>query len=402
MPTAASSSLLIPTPPATRSAFIESARRSKKSAGLYVNTAENTGVPTGLKVMLREIAERAGVSRMAVSLALRGKRGVSEETRKKVLAVAKQVGYEPDPEVARLLSHIRAKKSIHAKACLALLTSGTTPQDWKRYLTERKYVEGAHARAKEYGFYIEQFWMNEPGLTLSRLGNIIWNRGIEGVIIAPLQSRLSGKMSRSIRLDFSLFSAVEISETVDWPDLDRAVHDQYTSMLKALEELSALNYRKIGLVLEEALDLRVNGKWTAAYLRYRNQRGARRLTPPLILHSPRQPAFDRWFDRNRPDAIVSVDCFGLRFITQRGLHVPGEIGYASLDVDGEAKEFPNVSGIDQNSEIVGAAAVDMLVAAINRGQRGIPAHPLRTEVEGSWRQGKSTAKRRNAPTRLLE
>ena len=87
-------------------------------------------------------------------------------------------------------------------------------------------------------------------------------------------------MARSIRLDFNLFSAVEISETVEWPYLDRAVHDQYTSMLRALDQLSSLNYKIIGLVLEEALDLRVNGKWTAAYLRYRNQ-WAPRDYPPL-------------------------------------------------------------------------------------------------------------------------
>ncbi len=351
---------------------------------------------TKFRVVLREIADKTGISRMAVSLALRGKSGVSAATRKKVLKIAKELGYEPDPDVARLLSHIRFKNPISTKACLALLTSGATSQDWKLYPTERKYVEGTHARAKEYGYHIEEFWINEPGMTLSRLGNIIWSRGIEGVIIAPLQSKLSEKAPRSIRLDFNLFSAAEISETVEWPDLDRAVHDQYTSMLKALDELSNLNYKTIGLVLEEALDLRVNGKWTAAYLRYRNQWGAKRLPPPLILPYPRQPAFNRWFDRYRPEAIISVDRFGLHLLIKRGLNIPGEVGYASLDVDGDANEYPDMSGIDQNSEIVGAAAVDMLVAAINRGQRGIPVHPLRTEVEGSWKPGKSTVKKRNA------
>jgi len=262
-------------------------------------------------------------------------------------------------------------------------------------LTERKYVEGAHARAKEYGYHIEEFWINETGMTLSRLSNIIWSRGIEGVVIAPLQSKLSEKAPRSIRLDYNLFSAVEISETVEWPDLDRAVHDQYTSMLKALDELSSLNYKIIGLVLEEALDLRVNGKWTAAYLRYRNRWGAKRLPPPLILDLPRQSAFDRWFDRYRPNAIVSVDRFGLHLLIERGLDVPGDLGYASLDVDGDADVYPDVSGIDQNSEIVGAAAVDMLVAAIHRGHRGTPSHPVRVEVEGSWKPGKSTTRKSN-------
>jgi len=353
-------------------------------------------VATEFKVLLREIAQKTGVSRMAVSLALRGKSGVSTATRKKVLKVAKQLGYEPDPEVARLLSHIRAKKPIDTKACLALLTSGATASEWKRFPTERKYVEGAQARAREYGYHVEEFWQDEPGMTPARLGKIIWSRGIEGVIIAPLQGRLSDKISRTVQLDFNLFSAVEISETVEWPDLDRAVHDQYTSMLKVLGELTSLGYRKAGLVLEQALDLRVNGKWTAAYLQYQHGTGTKQFPPPLILASAEQPAFDRWFDRYRPDVIVSVDQFGLGLLKKRNLKIPGAVGYASLDVDGEAIEYPDVSGIDQNSATVGAAAVDMLVAAIHRGQRGIPVHPLRTEVEGSWRPGKSTVKKRNA------
>jgi LacI family transcriptional regulator len=348
------------------------------------------------RVMLREIAEKTGVSRMAVSLALRGKSGVSEATRKKVLTIARQLGYEPDPEVARLLSHIRAKKPADTKACLALLTSGATAKEWKRFPTERKYVEGARSRAKEYGYHVEEFWQDEPGMTPARLGKIIWSRGIEGVIIAPLQGRLSDKTTRTIQLDFSLFSAVEISETVEWPDLDRAVHDQYTSMLKVLGELTGLGYRKAGLVLEEALDLRVNGKWTAAYLQYQHGTGSKRFPPPLILASAKQSAFDRWFDRFRPDVIVSVDRFGLGLLKGRNLKIPGDVGYASLDVDGEATEYPDVSGIDQNSPTVGAAAVDMLVAAIHRGQRGIPTHALRTEVEGSWRPGKSTLKKCSA------
>ncbi len=343
---------------------------------------------------LREIAAKTGVTRMAVSLALRGKAGVSAATRRKVMAAAKRLGYEPDPEVAKLLAHIRRKTPAATKACLALLTSGSTPEAWKNYVTERKYVEGARARALEYGYRVDEFWMNQPGMTMSRLGNIIWSRGIEGVIIAPLQEKISGKGSRSIDLDFSLFSSVEISETVERPDLDRSNHDQYTSMLKVLAALADLNYRTVGLVLEDALDLRVNGKWSGAYLYYRQRHGVRSMPPPLIMTSENQKTFDAWFDRHRPDAIVSVDRFGLRLLKSRGLMIPRDVGYASLDLDGDATDYPGMSGIDQNSSMVGAAAVDMLVAAIQRGQRGIPAQPLRTEIEGAWTPGNTTARRR--------
>jgi LacI family transcriptional regulator len=351
------------------------------------------------KTTLRKIADKTGITRMAVSLALRGKAGVSDATREKVLKAAEELGYEPDPEVARLMARIRANAPSNTKACLALLTSGTAADDWNLSVTERKYVEGVKSRAKEYGYRIEPFWINAPGMTAERLGNIIWSRGIDGLIVAPLQGRLSAKESRSIQFDFSRFSVVEISETVEEPDLNRAIHDQYTSMLRLLHELSSLNYRRIGLVLEEALDLRVNGKWTAAYLQYCFRQGKKQMPPPLILPAPDQSVFNQWFDQYHPDVIVSVDRFGLHLVENRGLKIPAEVGYASLDLDGDAPEHLTISGIDQNSSQVGAAAVDMLVAAMQRGQRGTPAYRLHTQVEGTWVLGKSTVRQPKASSK---
>jgi len=163
------------------------------------------------KVTLREIAEEAGVSRMAVSLSLRGKSGVSEKTRAKVRKAAEKLGYQPDPEVGKLMARIRAGTHAEIESTLALLTSGPSPDTWKKYVTERKYVEGCRNQAKKYGYLVEEFWLNDPELSNERLSKIIWSRGIEGVIIAPIQGRLGDVDSRSLDFDFDLFSAVEIS-----------------------------------------------------------------------------------------------------------------------------------------------------------------------------------------------
>lgn len=344
------------------------------------------------RITLREIAQRTGVTRMAVSLALRGRRGVSAKTRRAVLAAAKELGYEPDPAVSKLMSSIRARpSSIHA--CIALLTSGSEPDVWKTVATERKFIQGAIDQATEYGYRVEEFWMNQPGMCPSRLGDILWNRGIEGMIIAPLVGRVLGRNDRQLTLDFSRFSVVEISETVEAPKLNRAIHDQYTSILTLLDELSLLGYRRMGLVLESFLDLRVNRRWTAGFLQYSEGATAGKLPPPLILDAPDKAAFARWFRHHEPDAIISVGGFGLRLIKEYGLKIPKDIGYASLDMDGEGPSFPGLSGIDQNSRLVGASAMDMLVAAIHRGYCGTPPHPVRTEVAGTWVAGTSTRRR---------
>jgi len=351
------------------------------------------------KITLKDIAEQTGLTRMAVSLALRNKPGVSATTREKVMQVATRLGYEPDPEVSNLMARIRSTRPAENKACIALLSSTPAGAADSTSITERKYMEGVIERARLYGYRVEEFGIQDQGMTPERVGSILWSRGIEGVILRPLQYGLSGGKSRTIRFDFERFASVAISETIVTPDLDRSLHDQYTAMIIAITELTRLNYQNIGLVLAEDLHLRVNGRWTAAFLQYFYSPHAKHATPPLILDGFRPKEFSRWFNRHRPDALVSVDRFGLRLAQDCGLNIPGDVGYATLDLDELVPEYAGMSGIDQNSHLVGAAAVDMLVVSMQRKQRGIPVHPVRVEVEGSWHAGTSTLRQHHTSER---
>ena len=62
---------------------------------------------TARRPTIRDIAARAGVSKGAVSYALNGRRGVSEATRRRVLAIAEELGWKPN-SAARALSAARA------------------------------------------------------------------------------------------------------------------------------------------------------------------------------------------------------------------------------------------------------------------------------------------------------
>ncbi len=62
---------------------------------------------TTRRVTISDIAKRAGVSKGAVSLALNDRPGVSDETRKRILAIVKELGWSPN-RAARALSAARA------------------------------------------------------------------------------------------------------------------------------------------------------------------------------------------------------------------------------------------------------------------------------------------------------
>src|SRR5690242_2253850 len=57
---------------------------------------------------MADVAARVGVSRALVSLVFRNEPGASQETRDKVFAAARELGYQPD-SAARMLARSRSK-----------------------------------------------------------------------------------------------------------------------------------------------------------------------------------------------------------------------------------------------------------------------------------------------------
>jgi len=70
-------------------------------------------------VTMKQLADALGVDRSTVSLVLSGKGRVSTETRTRILALANELGYEPDVKAQRLVSH-----STNNLVCLFSGTSG--------------------------------------------------------------------------------------------------------------------------------------------------------------------------------------------------------------------------------------------------------------------------------------
>ncbi|HEX2950701.1 MAG TPA: LacI family DNA-binding transcriptional regulator, partial [Armatimonadota bacterium] len=67
----------------------------------------------GKRITMKDIADRCGVTHVTVSLALRGNPHISKETTEKILAMAKELGYDPSLQAsARRLALSRHGKTI--------------------------------------------------------------------------------------------------------------------------------------------------------------------------------------------------------------------------------------------------------------------------------------------------
>lgn len=346
------------------------------------------------RISLQQIADRIGVSKMTVSLALREHPRIPRETQERVKKVAAQLGYKPNPEVSQLMSAIRKDTTDEQGLPLAYVTTGGERGFWRTSPTELAYWDGAAARAKTYGYYLEEYWMDEPRMTERRLSDILWNRGVKGIIVPPMVRTLTGQI-RYVKLafDWPKFASVTIGDMLTTPQLNRVIHDHYASILTAMDKLIELGYRRIGLCLTEHMDLTVNQRWQAGYRVYRANHPIERIEP-LILPDLSAAAIKDWVDENKLDAIVGAELRMPRFFQEMGIEMGKDLAYADLDLDTDNPKHRNISGIVQNSGMLGMAAVDLVVSSLNRNQLGAPEVPFVMQVEGTWKAAKSTPRRK--------
>lgn len=155
-------------------------------------------------------------------------------TRERVKAVAKQLGYRPDPVLAALMAYRNDRRIQRYQATLAWVTNYPTRDSWQAY-ERNDYFRGATARANELGYVIDEFWLKEPELTPRRATQILFNRNIQGLLFIP-----QPRSRAHLNLDWSKFSAISFGRTLASPRLHNVDNDHYSSIAILMRQLKKL------------------------------------------------------------------------------------------------------------------------------------------------------------------
>lgn len=333
---------------------------------------------------MQQIADAASVSRMAVSLALRNSPKISAQTTKRIQEIAEQMGYRPNPLVSALMTQLRHGREVKRSSTLAYITAYPSEDGWRRPGPFVAFHEGARRRAEQLGYTLEDWWLTRPGITAQRFCDILYTRDIHGLIIAPLPAG-----GGELQLDWERFAVATIGYSVDAPDLHRASNHQFGTITEALEELKQLGYRRIGLALTAESDARVKHHWSAGMLAYQQQIPTNERIPLLLTDGPFTRLLAAWFCEYRPEVIISQEWQVMRVLDSLGLRVPQDVAFAHLAVGDDEHHW---AGMNQNSELVGAAAVDLVDAQLRRNERGIPNVPKTVLIPGYWVPGPTVRK----------
>ncbi|PTY02310.1 LacI family transcriptional regulator [Verrucomicrobia bacterium LW23] len=335
---------------------------------------------------IRQLARLAGVSHATVSRALRDSPRISPEVRERIKKLALETGYQPHPLVSRLMAQLPHIKEI-SRTTLAVVTA--TWPDWRTRAFPMEVFTGVELRAKELGYRVEEFALAEYG-SCRRLSDVLYARGIEGVIIMPLR-RSRGHLS----LMWDRFSSVTIGRTLIQPPLHRVTFAHNQNIVLALRKLRRLGYRRIGLALDDSLAGRVENAYVAEYLAY--QRTIAESDRIAIFQAQDLPVREvaDWLRAQRADAILCNYAPRLAELEAHGFRIPDELGYATLDC---FPAPPGIGGIDQQPRAVGSAAVDVLTSHLNRNERGVPRVPKLMMIPGGWSQGTTLRRQADAST----
>jgi DNA-binding LacI/PurR family transcriptional regulator len=336
---------------------------------------------------LRQVAARAGVSVMTASRAIRNQSTVAPDTKERILRVAKELHYRPNPLVSALMSYRRASKAIRQTSTLGLITTFPSRNGWKEARINQLFHEGAVEACARHGYKLEVFWLREPNMTSRRLDKILYSRNIHGLLIAPLPVALG-----HLRLDWDQYSAVALGYSLAWPRLHRAVNHQFRSMRSALRQLRKMGYKRIGLALKSSIDERVEHHYSGGFLVDQSRMPMSNQVPLHLVADKEwdEANFARWFRKNKPEVVVTHHEETLGWLAGLGTKVPQETGLVHLNCPDRSGKF---AGIYQNGMAVGSAAVDFLVAMLQRNERGIPQLAHTILVDGTWIEGKTIISR---------
>ncbi len=336
-------------------------------------------------ISLRAIAEKAGVSTMTVSRALRNEPRVAAATRDHILRVASELGHRPDPQLSRIMTQLQGRRRKQERETIAVIREAETGTDLPSPTYQYVPIEAIRDRAERFGFLVEEFWLGIDGMTPKRMDQILHTRNIRGVIVSPQSASMPVR-----ELDYSRLAAATFGYGLLTPSLHRSAGNMTLAVSLATDELEKRGYRRIGLALSQWVEARAENAYTASLLHYQQKIDPTNRVPPFQFPgndiTSGKNRFLDWVDAHQPDVLLTFDQEIPKWLAEQGLRIPHDIGLAAHDW---SPKMPDFAGINHRREHVAAAAVDLVVAQLLQNEGGIPEAPRQILIPPVWVDGPS-------------
>lgn len=335
------------------------------------------------RVGLRDIAREAGVSVSTVSIALRGDRRVDPKTAENIKAVAKHLGYRPNPHLATL-GRRRLRASQDDRVPLACLATTIHPFGEEIYKTIQE-------KADMLGYSMDVIKLyDDETLDIKKLSTQIYARGYAGLILYR-----SPKVEYLQQLKTESLSIVGFGHIPYNCGVDVIGTDYFATGLEIYSVLSQKGFKRVA-------NLFLHHKpWIHDdYMRY----GGCSAGQISIPESERIPFFvtdfdeyllpetrermKRYLDQYQPDCLIfSVGGVAIRYLfefTDRPA-----LPIATLNIASNLAGFPTMAGFNYDDGDLASKLIDTIDRKVRIGQTGLSSSAFSHYCKPIWYDGLS-------------
>lgn len=330
-------------------------------------------------VTIKDIAERTGLSTCTVSWALRGVGQVGAATRGRVLAVAKEMGYQANSPAAMLAKQRHRRQSADRRIPVAVL--GTSA---KTGLVE----EGFEGAAEELGLETQKVD------ALAMRGNAanplrsLWHRGVRGLFLLPYT--LGRPEETLAQWGWSDFSVVKNTRSMPSLRFTAVRLSAFDFMLRILREVAAAGHRRIGVVLTDSDSQTDDLSRLGAVLAFRERllpAGGvveyHLAGPATVQDAATRERAMRWVRKLHPTAVVVFPFSWYYGLVEAGFEIPQKLSVAT-PIRYEVPGLPLIAGCAAPDREIGRRAAERLYKLIQTGETGFASQTTEEVIEPFW------------------
>ena len=314
-------------------------------------------------VSMQDIADKLGISKGSVSLALNDSKKISEETKQKVREIAISLGYKRNALVSSVMAGLKGSKTNQFLETIVLINANKAEDAPTKYPIFSKYIDGIKDEAKILGYAIYDVWLHDKRLNPSKLQRILESRGIRGgIIIGHVDDNILPDKFAPIWQNFKFVSAG--LKTFN-PILDFISADKFLIAHYATKKIVERGYKRPALILASHIDELVECRFIGGFLRAQLDLPEEDRIPPFVdveLADKSPKILYDWLKARKPDVIFSISNSTSEWFRERATAIPQDLPVIHLERKFGKNEW---IGIDQNYEMVGRIAVRKLFTALN-------------------------------------
>lgn len=327
---------------------------------------------------LKEIANIAGVSTSAVSMALRDHPRIGKATKIKIKKIASQLNYEINPLVHQVLTHLRSGNQGKIHASVALLDLTTKSAQGAKGRIYGRFIEKCKERCLEFGYDLEYFWVADPRNKISHYQTIFKNRNVRGLILCGHGTKLL-----SVHAPFTVYlksyPIINFDTFPSSPNIPSVSPYISYNLDVAVKKAIQLGYKRLGLVNSALIHKETT---SASFLAFQATLPNKARIP--ILTSMDQ--FRTWLSKYQPEVIITYGKEAYNRLKHLKIKVPEKMGVITLDKHEGTN--PNLAGVKTSIAQMANIAVEILNSKMTAEQVGVESESNHlTLIHGHWSDG---------------